>query len=76
MESPRRNLPTAARRYIVRLIVFYIGCVLAIGVIIPSDDERLTNGGAGAGSSPFVAAIKNAGIPALDSIVSLKIAQV
>lgn len=70
MESPRRNLPTAARRYIWRLVIFYIGSVLAIGVICPSDDERLTSGGAGAGSSPFVVAIKNAGIPALDSIIN------
>ncbi|KAF2206852.1 hypothetical protein CERZMDRAFT_63158 [Cercospora zeae-maydis SCOH1-5] len=70
MESPRRNLPTAARRYIWRLIVFYVGSVLAIGVICPSNDPRLTSGGAGAGSSPFVVAIKNAGIPALDSIIN------
>jgi amino acid transporter len=70
MESPRRNLPTAARRYIWRLVIFYIGSVLAIGVIAPSNDSRLTNGGAGAGSSPFVVAIKNAGIPALDSIIN------
>lgn len=70
MESPRRNLPTAARRYIWRLVIFYVGSVLAIGVICPSDDARLTSGGAGAGSSPFVVAIKNAGIPALDSIIN------
>lgn len=63
MESPRRNLPTAARRYIWRLIVFYVGSVLAIGVIAPSDDARLTSGAAGAGASPFVVAIKNASIP-------------
>lgn len=88
MESPRRNLPTAGRRYIWRLIVspckvlpegqcadsppqiFYVGSVLAIGVICPSNDEALTSGGAGAGSSPFVVAIKNAGIPALDSVIN------
>lgn len=70
MESPRRNLPTAARRYIWRLVIFYVGSVLAIGVIAPSNDERLTNGGAGAGSSPFVVAIKNAGIAGLDSVIN------
>jgi amino acid transporter len=70
MESPRRNVPRAARRYIYRLVFFYILGVLAIGVICPSSDSRLTNGGAGAGSSPFVVGIKNAGIPALDSIVN------
>lgn len=70
MESPRRNLPTAARRYFYRLIIFYIGCVFAIGVLAPYDDERLTNGGSGAGSSAFVIGIKNAGIPALDSVIN------
>ena len=70
MESPRRNLPIAAKRYFWRLIIFYIGCVLAISVICPSDDARLTDGGAGAGSSAFVVGIKNAGIPILDSIIN------
>lgn len=70
MQSPRRNLPVAARRYIYRLLIFYIGSVLAIGVICPSNDERITNGGHGAGASPFVAGIKNAGIPILDSIIN------
>lgn len=70
MESPRRNLPIAAKRYFWRLIIFYIGCVLSISVICPSDDARLTDGGAGAGSSAFVVGIKNAGIPILDSIIN------
>lgn len=70
MEDPRRNLPIAAKRYFYRLIFFYIFSVLAIGVICPSDDARLTNGGVGAGSSAFVVGIKNAGIPVLDSIIN------
>lgn len=70
MKSPRRNLPIAARRYIYRLFFFYIGCVLAISVICPSNDPKITNGGAGAGSSAFVIGIKNAGIPVLDSIIN------
>jgi amino acid transporter len=70
MESPRRNLPTAARRYIYRLVIFYVFSVLAIGVICPSNDPMITSGGKGAGSSPFVAGIKRAGIPALDSIIN------
>jgi len=70
MESPRRNLPTAARRYFYRLIIFYIGCVFSIGILAPYNDPRLTDGGAGAGSSAFVVGIKNAGIPILDSIIN------
>ncbi|KAF2842993.1 histidine permease [Patellaria atrata CBS 101060] len=71
MKSPRRNLPIAARRYIFRLLFFYIFSVLAAGVICPSNDPNITGaGGAGAGSSPFVIGIKNAGIPVLDSIIN------
>jgi amino acid transporter len=73
MESPRRNVPRAARRYIYRLVFFYVAAALAIGVICPSDDSRITNGGAGAGSSPFVIGITNAGIHALPSIVNAAI---
>ncbi|KAJ9136921.1 Proline permease [Pleurostoma richardsiae] len=70
MENPRRNLPIASRRYFYRLVIFYVLSVLAIGVICPADDSRLTNGGAGAGSSPFVVAIANAGIPVLPHIIN------
>jgi yeast amino acid transporter len=70
MKSPRRNLPIAARRYFYRLVFFYIGSVLAIGVICPSNAPALTSGGTGAGASPFVVGIKRAGIPVLDSIIN------
>jgi amino acid transporter len=71
MESPRRNLPTAARRYFWRLIIFYIGCVLAIGILSPSNDPRLTDGGQGAGSSAFVVGIQNAGIHGLGEYIGV-----
>ncbi|KEF62189.1 AAT family amino acid transporter [Exophiala aquamarina CBS 119918] len=70
MESPRRNLPIASRRYFYRLVLFYVLAVLAIGVTCPSNDTRLTDGGAGAGSSAFVIAIADAGISTLPSIVN------
>ncbi|KAF2098511.1 histidine permease [Rhizodiscina lignyota] len=70
MKNPRRNLPTAARRYIYRLLFFYIFSVLAIGVICPSNDPAITDGGAGAGSSAFVIGIRNAGINVLPSIIN------
>jgi len=70
MQSPRRNLPIAARRYFYRLVFFYVGSVLAIGVICPSNAPAITSGGTGAGASPFVVGIKRAGIPVLDSIIN------
>lgn len=73
MQSPRRNLPTAANRYFLRLIIFYIGTVLAIGVICPFTDAALTDGGVGAKSSAFVVGITNAGISGLGSLINVVI---
>lgn len=70
MKSPRRNLPKAAKRYFYRLVFFYIGSVLAIGVICPFNDARLTNGGVGAKSSAFVVGIADAGIGGLGSVIN------
>ncbi|KAL1960090.1 hypothetical protein VTO42DRAFT_262 [Malbranchea cinnamomea] len=70
VESPRQNIPRAARRYFFRLIFFYVFGALAIGVICPSNESALTNGGYGAGSSPFVMGIRLAGIEALPSIIN------
>lgn len=70
MQSPRRNLPIAAKRYFYRLIIFYIGSVLAIGVICAHNDKALTNGGAGAKASAFTVGITNAGIHGLGSVVN------
>jgi amino acid transporter len=70
MKSPRRNLPKAAKRYFYRLVFFYIGSVLAIGIICPFNDARLTDGGVGAKSSAFVVGIADAGIHGLGSVIN------
>ncbi|KAI8654152.1 AA-permease domain-containing protein [Fusarium sp. Ph1] len=71
MQSPRYNLPRAARRYVWRLIVLFMPSVLGIGVVCMSNDPALSS--SGTASSPFVIAIRNAGIPVLDSIVNAMI---
>ncbi|KAL4966178.1 putative proline-specific permease [Aspergillus stella-maris] len=70
MANPKKTLPRAAKRYIYRILFFYISSILAITVICPSSDATLTSGGTGAGASPFVVGIKNAGIPVLDSVIN------
>lgn len=70
MRDPRRNMPQAASYYFWRLIVFYILCVLAMGVICPSNAAGLTSGSENANASPFVIGIRTAGISALDSVVN------
>ena len=73
-EAPRRNIPKATRRFIYRIIAFYVLGVLVITVLVPYNSPRLlsaiNSGQGGAAASPFVIGIKNAGIPVLDHIVN------
>lgn len=73
-EDPRRNIPKAVRRVFWRILFFYILGSLAIGVLVPYNDEHLINaraeGAAGAAQSPWVIAISRAGINVLPSIIN------
>ncbi|KAH8144300.1 uncharacterized protein LAJ45_11725 [Morchella importuna] len=72
--NPRRNIPKAVRRTFWRVLIFYVFGVLAIGVLVPYNDPGLTtalgNGAKGAAASPWVAAIVNAGIDGLPSVIN------
>ena len=76
-ENPRKNIPKAVRRVFWRILFFYVLGSLAIGCLVPYDDPNLLSaqdaGSNGAAQSPWVIAIKNAGIPALDSIINFVI---
>jgi yeast amino acid transporter len=76
-EAPRRNVPKATRRFIYRLLFFYIMGSLIIGIIVSSQDPRLlsavSNGTSTAAASPFVIGIQNAGIPILNHIINAAI---
>jgi len=73
-EDPRRNIPKAVRRVFWRILFFYVLGSLAIGVLVPYNDEHLinarANGAAGAAQSPWVIAISRAGIKVLPSIIN------
>ncbi|TDZ16316.1 Proline-specific permease [Colletotrichum orbiculare MAFF 240422] len=71
MQSPRRTLPRAAQRYVWRLIILFIPIVIGIGVVCPHDDPSLSS--SGTARSPFIIAIRHAGIPVLDNIVNAMI---
>lgn len=70
MRNPRKNLPSTARRFFMRLVVFYVLGALAIGIITNSDSEGLVSGTGNANASPWVIAIRNAGISTLPSIIN------
>ncbi|KAM0476794.1 hypothetical protein ACHAPX_006219 [Trichoderma viride] len=67
--SPRRNLKKAARRFVIRLALFYGVASLVIGIIVASNDPKLL-GASDASASPFVIGIQNAGIPVLNHIIN------
>ncbi|ORY59041.1 amino acid permease [Leucosporidium creatinivorum] len=69
-KNPKKNLPKAIKRVYVRILLFYILGTFIIGLLVASNDPRLKLGSGTAASSPFVIAIKNAGIPALPSIIN------
>ncbi|AGO13302.1 AaceriAFR156Wp [[Ashbya] aceris (nom. inval.)] len=76
-QDTRRNTEKASRRFIYRIIFFYVSCALMIGVIVSRTDpkliEALEKGAPGAASSPFVQGIANAGIPVLDHVINVAI---
>ncbi|WVW80547.1 hypothetical protein I302_102532 [Kwoniella bestiolae CBS 10118] len=69
-ENPRKTVPKAIKRVFFRLVFFYIMGIFVISVLVPYDEPNLLNGSGNAAASPFVIAIKNAGIKALPSIVN------
>ncbi|OAG16037.1 amino-acid permease inda1 [Alternaria alternata] len=68
--APRRNIPKAAGRFVYRLAIFYGLGSFIIGVIVPSDDDRLLSGSSNASASPFVIGIQRAGIQGLNHVVN------
>ncbi|KAI0886757.1 proline-specific permease [Annulohypoxylon maeteangense] len=68
--APRRNIPKAARRFVWRLAIFYGLGSLAIGVIVPNDDNQLLSGDSNASASPYVIGIARAGISGLNHVIN------
>lgn len=68
-KNPTRNIPTAIRRVFWRLLFFYVLGSLAVGVLVPYDNDNLLYG-SGLAQSPWLIAITNAGIPVLPHILN------
>lgn len=69
-QSPRRNIPIAARRIFWRVVIFYVLSIFFVGLIVPSNDENLLHSTGTAAQSPFVIAASNAGIKVVPSIIN------
>lgn len=67
--NPRKAIPLAAKQVFFRILFFYVVNLFILGLIFDSTDERLANAtGSNSRFSPFVLAIKDAGIQVLPSI--------
>jgi amino acid transporter len=62
---PHRVMPLATKIVFFRLIVFYVGGLLMLGFVVPSDNPNLASVGHGAKYSPFVLAANLANLPRL-----------
>lgn len=71
--APRRNIPKAAGRFVWRLAIFYGFGSFIIGVIVPSNDDRLLSPDSNASASPFVIGIARAGIGGLNHVINAAI---
>ncbi|KAG8690036.1 hypothetical protein FRC09_012166, partial [Ceratobasidium sp. 395] len=70
-ENPQRNVPKAIRRVFWRILIFYVIGIFIIGLLVPYNSEQLlNNSGNNASASPFVIAIKTAGIKGLPSVIN------
>ncbi|KAJ9644384.1 amino acid transporter [Knufia peltigerae] len=72
-QNPRKNIPRAIKLTFYRIVIFYCLSVLLLGMLVPYNSKELafaTKASSSASASPFVVAIKLAGIKALPGIVN------
>jgi amino acid transporter len=68
-ENPRWSLARSADMVPTRLGFIYVLSVIFIGLLVPSDEDRLLSG-SGVAASPFVIAVTDSGIPGLPSVIN------
>ena len=68
-KNPRRNIPRAIKKVYIRILLFYILGTFIIGLLVPSTNPDLGLK-SNAFSSPFVIAIRAAGIKGLPSVIN------
>ncbi|KAL2353625.1 putative amino acid permease [Cryomyces antarcticus] len=73
--NPRKTLPSAIKQVFWRILLFYMVSLTLVGVLVPYNNPQLINGSGSsdANASPFVIAIKNAGIGGLPSVMNVVI---
>lgn len=69
--NPSKALPTAIKQVFWRIAIFYIVSIAIIGLLVPFNNPELVNrNDVESKTSPFIIAIKSAGITGLDSVMN------
>ncbi|KAF2768254.1 AAT family amino acid transporter [Teratosphaeria nubilosa] len=69
--NPLKSIPQATKQVFWRIAIFYVVGLLMVGLIVPASDPNLLNAsGSNSKYSPFVIAIKFAGIKGLPSVMN------
>ncbi|KAI5965415.1 LYP1 [Candida margitis] len=76
IEDIGRNLPKAIKYIVMRIVLFYLGSLVLLTLMIPSNDSRLidNNGNGDSGSamtSPFVIALINCGVGGTSILINI-----
>lgn len=73
-KNPRKVIPKAFRSVYVRLTVFFIGSAIAVGILVPYDDQTLVNAinneEPGAARTAWVRALNRLDVPVLPHIIN------
>ena len=72
-QNPRKTIPRAIKLTFFRIMVFYVVSVFLLGMLVPYNSKELAfakKASTSADASPFVVAIKLAGIPVLPGFVN------
>jgi amino acid transporter len=68
--NPRRNIPKAAKRIFIRVLLFYVLSIFIVTLIVPSNNKLLLHSTGNASQSPFVIVATAAGIKVVPHIVN------
>ncbi|KAK5109888.1 hypothetical protein LTR62_006495 [Meristemomyces frigidus] len=72
-QNPRKNIPRAIKLTFWRILIFYICSVFLLGMVVPYNSKQLifaTKASSSAAASPFVVAVKLAGIQTLPGFLN------
>ncbi|SPN99522.1 related to GAP1 - General amino acid permease [Cephalotrichum gorgonifer] len=64
-KNPKKAMPVGTYLAFFRISVFYLGCILCLGLTVPSSHPELSQAGHGVKVSPFTLSAKLAGVPGL-----------